>query len=132
MKVLLVNGSPHKDGCIFTSLSEVAGALKNNGVDSEIFWIGNRAVQGCIACWKCRENGTRCVFKDQLYTDFVGKMKECDGIVIGAPVYYVVLREVSAQFSTGHFSPRRNIFNINLPHVWSTAAAEGQVQRSTD
>ena len=46
MKVLLVNGSPHKDGCIFTSLSEVAGALKNNGVDSEIFWIGNRAVQG--------------------------------------------------------------------------------------
>ena len=88
MKVLLVNGSPHKDGCIFTSLSEVAGALKNNGVDSEIFWIGNRAVQGCIACWKCRENGTRCVFKDQLYTDFVGKMKECDGIVIGAPVYY--------------------------------------------
>lgn len=41
MKVLLVNGSPHKDGCIFTSLSEVAGALKNNGVDSEIFWIGN-------------------------------------------------------------------------------------------
>lgn len=88
MKVLLVNGSPHKDGCIFTSLSEVAGALKNNGVDSEILWIGNRTVQGCIACWKCRENGTRCVFKDQLYTNFVEKMKECDGIVIGAPVYY--------------------------------------------
>ena len=132
MKVLLVNGSPHKDGCIFTSLSEVAGALKNNGVDSEIFWIGNRAVQGCIACWKCRENGTRCVFKDQLYTDFVGKMKECDGIVIGAPVYYAGPPGSLCAILDRHFSPRRNIFNINLPHVWSTAAAEGQVQRSTD
>ena len=57
MKVLLVNGSPHREGCTFTALSEVAGALKNNGVESEIFWIGNRAVQGCISCWKCRETG---------------------------------------------------------------------------
>ncbi len=89
MKVLLVNGSPHKDGCIFTSLSEVAGALKNSGVDSEIFWIGNGAVQGCAGCRKCREEGAEgCVFKDKLYTSFVEKIKECDGIVIGAPVYY--------------------------------------------
>ena len=88
MKVLLVNGSPHKEGCTFTALSEVAGALKNNGVESEIFWIGNRAVQGCIGCWKCRETGNGCVFKEKLYTDFVEKMKESDGLVIGAPVYY--------------------------------------------
>ena len=59
MKVLLVNGSPHRDGCTFTSLSEVAGALNKNGVESEIFWIGNRAVQGCIGCWKCLEEGAR-------------------------------------------------------------------------
>ena len=89
MKVLLVNGSPHKDGCVFTSLSEVAGALKNNGIDSEIFWIGNQAVQGCIGCWKCHEDGARgCVFQDRLYTEFVTKMKSSDGLVIGAPVYY--------------------------------------------
>lgn len=89
MKVLLVNGSPHREGCIHSSLSEVGGALNNNGVDSEIFWIGNRAVQGCIACWKCHENGAKgCVFQDKLYTEFIRKMRECDGIVIGAPVYY--------------------------------------------
>ena len=89
MKVLLVNGSPHRDGCTFTSLSEVAGALHKNGVESEIFWIGNRAVQGCIGCWKCHEEGADgCVFREKLYTDFVTKMKESDALVIGAPVYY--------------------------------------------
>ena len=88
MKVLLVNGSPHREGCIFTSLSEVAGSLKENGVDSEIFWIGTHPVQGCVACWRCRETGSGCVFKDKLYMDFVAKMKECDGLVVGAPVYY--------------------------------------------
>ena len=86
MKVLLLNGSPHPDGCIFTSLSEVGGALKRNGIDSEIFWIGNRPVQGCVACWKCRETGNGCVFKDKLYTEFVAGMKECDGLVVGAGV----------------------------------------------
>ncbi len=88
MKVLLLNGSPHPDGCIFTSLSEVGGALKRNGVDSEIFWIGNRPVQGCVACWKCRETGNGYVFKDKLYTELVEKLRESDGLVIGAPVYY--------------------------------------------
>ena len=88
MKVLLVNGSPHKDGCIFTALSEVASALSRNGVDSEFFHIGSRAIQGCIGCWKCRESGNGCVFKEKLYTDFIGKMENADGLVIGAPVYY--------------------------------------------
>ena len=89
MNVLLINGSPHKDGCVFTAISEVAGALNRNGVDSEIFWIGNRPVQGCTACWKCREeNADGCVFRDPLYTALVEKVKNCDGLVVGAPVYY--------------------------------------------
>lgn len=89
MKVLLVNGSPHKDGCVFTSLSEVAGALENNGIDSEIFWIGNKPVQGCVGCWKCKEDGADgCVFRDELYTGLAEKIQACDAVVIGAPVYY--------------------------------------------
>jgi len=89
MKVLLVNGSPHPDGCVFTSLSEIAATLTQEGIDSEIFWIGNQAVQGCIACWKCREDDADgCVFKDELYKNFVEKMRNSDAIIIGAPVYY--------------------------------------------
>ena len=88
MKVLLLNGSPHKDGCVFTALSEVASALAENGIETGLFHIGTGAVQGCVACWRCRESGDGCVFKDRLYTDFVEEMRGCDGLVIGAPVYY--------------------------------------------
>ena len=89
MKVLLVNGSPRNESCVFTALSEIASTLTQEGIDSEIFWIGNHPVQGCTACFKCRTKGsTGCVFKDKLYTDFVEKITECDAIIIGSPVYY--------------------------------------------
>ena len=55
MKVLLVNGSPDKEGCIYTALSEVAAVLNKEGKKTEIFWIGNKPMGGCIACMKCRE-----------------------------------------------------------------------------
>ena len=89
MKVLLVNGSPHKEGCVFTGLSEIAGALKKEGVDSSIFWIGNKPVQGCTACYSCRSGAEKgCVFKDELYTAFIRELESCDGIIVGTPVYY--------------------------------------------
>ena len=50
MKVLLTNGSPHKEGCTYTALCEVSKALNKNGVDTDIFWIGNKPLSGCIAC----------------------------------------------------------------------------------
>lgn len=86
MKVLLINGSPHKSGCTYTALSEVAKSLNNNGVDSEIVWIGNGAVHGCIACGGCKTTG-KCVFDDGV-NEISAKMAECDGLVVGTPVYY--------------------------------------------
>lgn len=50
MKVLLVNGSPNKQGNTFTALSEVAKQLEKNGIGSEIFWIGTKPIRGCVAC----------------------------------------------------------------------------------
>lgn len=87
MKVLLINGSPKKNGNTFLALSEVAAALNNNGVETEIISIGAKAVQGCIACQKCFELG-RCVFKDDLYNTLYEGLKDADGIVVGTPVYY--------------------------------------------
>lgn len=65
MKVLLVNGSPHKEGCTYTALCEAAEALNRNGIDTDLFWIGNKPLSGCIACRKCRE-GNQCVFSDSV------------------------------------------------------------------
>ena len=52
MKVLLVNGSPHKEGCTYTALTEVAKTLNEENIETEIFWIGNKQIGGCIACKK--------------------------------------------------------------------------------
>ena len=63
MKVLLINGSPHKEGCTYTALREVADTLEAEGIETEIVWIGTKPVAGCIACGTCRETG-KCVFDD--------------------------------------------------------------------
>ena len=73
MKVLLINGSPRKQGNTFLALSEVASALEKQGITTEIVSIGTKAVQGCIACNKCGELG-RCVFRDELYDTLHGKL----------------------------------------------------------
>ena len=85
LKVLLVNGSPHRNGNTFTALSEVAKALSEEGIISEIVHIGNRPVQGCIGCYKCKEKGI-CVFQDETYLMLRGKLEASDGIIIGSPV----------------------------------------------
>lgn len=87
MKVLLINGSSRKNGNTHLALSEVAAALNDNGVQTEIISIGAKAVQGCIACQKCFELG-RCVFNDDLYNRLRESVKEADGLIVGTPVYY--------------------------------------------
>ena len=87
MKVVLINGSPHRKGNTFIALSEVAGAREKEGVQTEIIQLGIKAVQGCIACNKCAELG-HCVFQDTLYNQVREALQEADGIVVGSPVYY--------------------------------------------
>ena len=87
MRVLLVNGSPRRDGCTYTALREVAGALEKNGVETEMFHIGTGPVHGCLNCGKCKPGGA-CAIDDDLYNDLYGKIVAADGIIIGSPVYF--------------------------------------------
>lgn len=86
MKVLLVNGSSRSNGCTNVALTEVARALNEEGIETEMIFIGNEGLPDCIACGKCRETG-RCVFNDAV-NEFVEKAKDADGFVFGSPVYY--------------------------------------------
>lgn len=86
MKVLLVNGGPHKNGCTNRALEEVQKTLNEEGIETEIFWIGNKPISGCIACGNCRTN-RKCVF-DDCVNEFVAKSKEVDGFIFGTPVHY--------------------------------------------
>lgn len=87
MKVLLVNGSPHKEGCTYTALNEVAKTLKKNGVATEIIWLGMGEISGCIGCGACARTGEGCFRKD-IVNEFVKKAGEADGYVFGTPVHY--------------------------------------------
>lgn len=86
MKVLLVNGSPHKNGCTNTALTEVAETLHKEGIDTELFWIGNKPISGCIACKGCIEK-KKCVFQDSV-NEFLNLAENCDGFVFGTPVHW--------------------------------------------
>lgn len=86
MKILLVNGSPHKEGCTFTALNEIAGALTSAGVDSEILWLGKEALIGCQGCGACGKLG-HCAY-DDVVNRVAARVDEFDGFVFGSPVHY--------------------------------------------
>lgn len=86
MKVMLVNGGPHKNGCTYTALSEVADVLNKNGIDTDIFWVGNKPVSGCVACGACLKTG-KC-FMDDCVNEFVEKAADADGFIFGSPVHF--------------------------------------------
>lgn len=86
MKVLLINGSPNVKGCTYTALNEVSNTLKDEGIETEIIHVGHKDIRGCIGCRKCKAIG-KCVF-DDIVNEIAPKFKECDGIIIGSPVYF--------------------------------------------
>ncbi len=108
MKVLLVNGSPHKNGCTFTALSEIEKVLNENDIETEIFWIRNKAIQGCIACGKCGEIG-KCAF-DDIVNEFTAKAADADGFIFGSPVYYAAASGQITSFLDRAFYSNGKVF----------------------
>ena len=86
MKVLMLNGSPHEFGCTYTALSETAKALNEQGIETEIVWIGREPIEGCRGCSACRKLW-KCVIEDKVNA-FMEKAAEADGFVFGSPVHY--------------------------------------------
>ncbi len=87
MKVLIINGSPHKNGTTYTALSEAKRILEEEGIEAEILHIGN-GVKGCFACGACHKDGAcGCIQKD-IVNEASEKFKEADGLLVGSPVYY--------------------------------------------
>lgn len=87
MKVVLINGSPKKNGCTFTALSEVASALNKNGIETEILHVGANVTSGCLGCGYCAKNG-KCVNDKDCLNGFADTIKSADGYIFGSPVHY--------------------------------------------
>ncbi len=86
MKVLMLNGSPRKNGNTSIALHEMEQIFLAEGIETEIVQIGNKDIRGCIACNSCAKNG-KCVFND-IVNDLAPKFEEADGLVVASPVYY--------------------------------------------
>ena len=89
MKVLLINGSPHRKGNTFAALTEMAKTLEQQGIEAEIVQIGVKPIRGCIACGQCHMNALgKCVFDDDVCNGIIEKLEGADALVVGSPVYY--------------------------------------------
>ncbi len=112
MKVLLLNGSPHSNGSIYTALNEMVGVFHKEGIDTEIVNCGHLDIRGCIACGRCSELG-RCVF-DDIVNEVAAKLEEADGFVVGSPVYYAsanatVIALLDRLFYSSNFDKRMKV-----------------------
>ena len=109
MKVILVNGSPHKEGCTYTALKEVEKSLNNNGIETQIFQIGTKPVQGCIGCGSCLKTG-KCFVEDKV-NEFLEMVPEADGFVFGTPVHFAASSGMLSSFMDRAFYGRRKLFS---------------------
>ena len=113
MKVLLFNGSPHKNGCTYTALEEIAKTLKEEGIDNEIYQIGIKPIGACRGCYACGKIG-KCVIDDEV-NPFLEYAKDFDGFIFGSPVHYAsacggITAFLDRAFFTAFQSGRGNIF----------------------
>ncbi len=86
MKVLLINGSPHKDGNTSLALAEMKKIFDKENIEAEIVNVGSEAPGGCKGCYACAKLG-KCVI-DDIVNETAIKFEEADGIVVASPVYY--------------------------------------------
>ena len=112
MKVILVNGSPHKQGCTYTALTEIKKTLEKNEIETEEFWLGNKPTAGCIGCGNCLEKG-KCFIDDKV-NEFLEKVPNADGFVFGTPVHFASGSGTITSFMDRVFYGRRNLFKNKL------------------
>lgn len=111
MKVLLVNGSPHKDGCTNLALEEIKKTLNENNIEAEILWLGNKPIGGCIGCNYCIKTNNRC-FMDDKVNEFLDKIEseKIDGFVFGSPVHFAAASGALTSFLDRVFYGRGKMF----------------------
>ena len=124
MKVLLINGSPRKDGNTAIALNEMIKVFQSQGIETELLHIGGKDIRGCIACGKCRQLG-HCVF-DDIVVQASQKLAEADGLVVGSPVYYAAANGTVVSFMDRLFYSNSADLRMKVGAAVSVARRGGQ------
>lgn len=116
MKVILVNGSPHEHGTTYAALNIVAGQLQEEGIETEIFWVGNKPIMGCQGCGQCGKNG-RCWYGEDTVNAFLEKAETADGFVFGTSIHFAGTTGFIKSFMDRAFCGK------SAPYAYKPAAA---------
>jgi multimeric flavodoxin WrbA len=111
-RVLLINGSPRKNGCTARALKEIETVLNAEGIETDLLQVGNVNVRGCVSCRSCYQTG-RCVI-DDVVNEAAALFEHADGLIVGSPVYYgspngTLLSFLDRLFYSTHFSKQMKI-----------------------
>ena len=96
MKVLILNGSPRDGGNTSIALAEMEAIFAENGIETETIQLGKMEIRGCVSCGFCYKNGYCAI--DDIVNEVAKKFEECDGLVIGTPVYYAAVNGTLVSF----------------------------------
>ena len=124
MKVLLINGSPRKEGNTAIALNEMVKVFEKEGIETEIMHIGGKDIRGCIACGKCRQLG-HCVFDDAV-VEAGKKLAQADGLVVGSPVYYASANGTVTSFMDRLFYSNSSDLRMKVGAAIAVARRGGQ------
>ncbi|KOF57616.1 FMN reductase [Clostridium sp. DMHC 10] len=99
MKVVAFNGSPKKNGNTYHAIKAVAEELEKENIEVEIIHVGNKIIRGCLDCGGCSRNmNERCAIQNDEVNDWIQKMKEADGIILGSPVHFSAIAGTMKSF----------------------------------
>ncbi len=127
MKVLLINGSPNKEGNTYTALAEVGKEIEKQGVEAEIVQIGTEPIRGCVGCGGCmRKEAKGCVYED-VVSVAAEKMASSDGLIIGTPVHYAAAGGAITSFADRFFYSARGAYAYKPAAAVAVARRGGAV-----
>ena len=129
MKVILVNGSPNEKKCTYTALKEVEETLNKHNIETELIWLGNKPISGCLGCGACLKT-CRC-FMNDIVNEFLDKAEYADGFIFGTPVHFASASGMITSFMDRAFYGRSNLFK-NKPAAGIVSCRRGGASSTFD
>lgn len=86
-KVLILAGSPRKNGNSALLCQQFAAGAKEGGNEVDLVYLRDQNIGYCQACYYCQSHDGQCIIKDDM-AGILDKMNAADIIVMASPVYF--------------------------------------------